>query len=471
MFTKAYLEGLPATGKPYRKWEGDHSGFGIQVSANGAKAFFLLYRWQGKRVFLSLGRLQPGRTVKDIGLADARKKANEARALLAKGINPRDHWRELAETIERERAVAEQRRREEEAKGSVEQLFDAYVLSLEKAGKISASEVRRSLEADALSVLGKHTKAKDVRPQDIRLVLHRIIKRGAPIQANRLRSYLSAAFSYGIAHDNDPRQVEADVLFFLQYNPVRDVPKAVKHEAPGERDLSPKEIRAFWQALTARRASPIHALALKLTLATAGQRITQVLRAEWEHIDIDRGIWDVPARMTKSGKPHVVPLASLSVEILKELQVFTGGGPLLFPKQRAANEATPEAAPEATPDTSLSQTVRRLHKIETKHAVSEGREPKFAAFVPRDLRRTAKTRMGEIGLSKEIRDRLQGHALNDVSSRHYDRYDYLDEKRQAMEAWDRYLRRIIAGQHRTPTTTAAAPNTRYKADAPVRWRR
>ena len=62
--------------------------------------------------------------------------------------------------------------------------------------------------------------------------------------------------------------------------------------------------------------------------------------------------------------------------------------------------------------------------------------PEFKVFTARDLRRTCKTLMGEAGISKEIRDRIQNHALNDVSSKHYDRYDYLPEKRRALEIWE-----------------------------------
>jgi hypothetical protein len=71
--------------------------------------------------------------------------------------------------------------------------------------------------------------------------------------------------------------------------------------------------------------------------------------------------------------------------------------------------------------------------------------PEFPRFTPRDLRRTWKTLAGDAGISKEMRDRLQNHSKSDVSSRHYDRYEYLPEKRAAMETWSAYLDRVIAG--------------------------
>ncbi len=78
----------------------------------------------------------------------------------------------------------------------------------------------------------------------------------------------------------------------------------------------------------------------------------------------------------------------------------------------------------------------------------------FKKFTPRDLRRTCKSRMGEIGVPKLIRDRLHNHALQDVSSRHYDRYDYLPEKRQAMQTWNGYLQAVIAGSKVVPIQEA-----------------
>ena len=67
-------------------------------------------------------------------------------------------------------------------------------------------------------------------------------------------------------------------------------------------------------------------------------------------------------------------------------------------------------------------------------------------FVPKDIRRTVKTLMGAAGISKEDRDRFQNHALTDVSSKHYDRYNYLAEKRRTMAVWDAYLQNILASE-------------------------
>jgi hypothetical protein len=87
------------------------------------------------------------------------------------------------------------------------------------------------------------------------------------------------------------------------------------------------------------------------------------------------------------------------------------------------------------------------------------KQPTFNKFIPRDIRRTVKSRMGELGLSKEIRDRLHNHALHDVSSKHYDRYDYLPQKKQAMDSWTEWLINTIENNEQPPNVIALR-NTR-----------
>jgi integrase len=110
-----------------------------------------------------------------------------------------------------------------------------------------------------------------------------------------------------------------------------------------------------------------------------------------------------------------VPLSALAVELIESMRPLSGDT-LLFPSRNDPDQPMPHQ--------SISQALRRF-------CAASG----FPKLTPRDLRRTVKSRMGEIGISKDIRDRLQNHALHDVSSKHYDRYDYLAEKRTAINKW------------------------------------
>jgi integrase len=186
------------------------------------------------------------------------------------------------------------------------------------------------------------------------------------------------------------------------------------------------EIRDLWQGLESSAIELRYQLAIKLLLATGGQRVIEVVEAHWKEFDTERRIWELPPSRAKNGRGHIVPLSDLAVSLLDKLRATSDGNSLLFPKK-----------PGATEPVSLSMISYSISSLFNSQ--------EFEKFTARDIRRTCKTRMGEIGLSKEIRDRIHNHALTDVSSKHYDRYDYLEEKRIAMKAWNDYLTRIVGG--------------------------
>jgi integrase len=435
VFTNKFIEHLKPKPTPYRVWEGGSDpGFGVQVTPKGVKTFFLFYRFNGRRCFYKLGRY-PNNT----SIAEARQKARGALKLLSQGIDPRAH-----ETHAKAAEAAAQR--EAALRGSVAQLFEAYAAHLDAKGSHgTAKTVRNIFKHDIAPVIGETTKAQAVAPQHVKAVLHRIINRGAMIQANRVRAYMSAAYVFGIEHDNDPRNFHAEVLFGLERNPVRDVPKPTKFEKPGERDLSISEIYALWHGLEQTSLYKPVQLAVKLCLATGGQRIGEVLGATWVEFDVDRMIWELPSWRTKNGKPHIVPLTPVAVELLDDLRAYSSDGHYLFPKLRNASEPMELGMISKAID-KFCQTIDA-----NGQRIDPGTSAKpFRKFIPRDLRRTCKSRMGEIGISKLICDRLHNHALQDVSSKHYDRYDYLPEKRQAMQTWGGYLQAVIAGSKVVP---------------------
>jgi integrase len=146
-----------------------------------------------------------------------------------------------------------------------------------------------------------------------------------------------------------------------------------------------------------------------------------VAQARWAEFDLDAGLWTLPAARCKNKREHLIPLGPAAVGLLKELQAVYPGE-FLFPLRNV---------PGAT---------RCWHPSSMGHVCARaaralGLEP----FAARDLRRTWKTLAGGVGLGLEIRNRVQNHALQDVGSRHYDRHSYLDEKRAAMQQWERAL--------------------------------
>ena len=136
----------------------------------------------------------------------------------------------------------------------------------------------------------------------------------------------------------------------------------------------------------------------------------------------------IPAGVSKNNREHLIPLNNLAIQTLENLQLISGSYTYLFPAYRSGYVDNKHMF-----GTTLCKIVYDF--CSSQKDVSK--------FTPRDIRRTVKTLMGEAGISKEIRDRLQNHALYDVSSKHYDRYDYLYEKRQGMETWNDYLEIIL----------------------------
>ena len=410
---------------PYRITDhnGERTGLFLQVLPSGKKEFRIRYKTDGGVKMPLLGVYSTS-----FGLADARREAREARQKITEGIDPVLEREQTALKQRADKAADDLRLKEEAKQGTVSELFERYLSQLEADGKRSAGEVRRAINRDVTPILGADTKAKDVEPDNIREALTKIVEQGHLVYANRVRGYISAAFNHGIGHDHSPNRLDI-TQFGLKYNPVAAVPKAIKSEPVGERDLSRAEIRQLWVALTTDDSCTFGVgTAIKLMLAT-GLRVQEVVEAKWSEIDLDAKRWELPASRTKKARAHVVPLNAVAVSLLKRLKLWSAGSVYVFPYHHRNVKDAPMAW------RSVNQMIRRI-------ADAKGWESTTA----RDIRRTVKSRMGEAGISKELRDRLQGHAMQDVSSKHYDRYDYLPEKTAAADQWSNALLKMLRGK-------------------------
>jgi integrase len=236
--------------------------------------------------------------------------------------------------------------------------------------------------------------------------------------ANRTRSYLHAAFAFALQFDLSPQRKENDPLFNLQFNPVTAVPKALKSEKPSDRALTEQELADFWQLISSSQLAPERKILLKLIITLGGRRVNEVIKAPWSEFNLEEKLWYRSAKRDKKGKYVLMPIGKMAEDLLFELQKYTGNKTFLF-------GSTPPT------DYAINQTVQRLIKGKIDH------------FTPKALRATAKTLMGKIGISKEARDRYHSHALNDVSSKHYDKFDYLDQKKEVVHQWESFLTDII----------------------------
>jgi integrase len=357
----------------------------------------------GRRKMTKLG------TYPAMPLADARK-------LFREDFAPAISAGEALPSGSRSRAIAIARA------ATVEALFEAYVANLQRAGRVSWRIIECALDRAAESI-GRTKMAATIEPQHITPLLAEIHSRGAIVMAREMRAYISAAFNFGLKSAHDYTQQDAASTWGLKSNPVAAIPADPEAIRPGNRFLSANEFRTFWLWLETKDDDFVAAPAGRLIMAT-GQRVSEILCLTKSHYNAAESMLDWSK--TKNGQPHTIPLPDAAIKILSALIPDKCG--YYFPANRIASRPA------------TSQTLQRL----TIQFLAE--HPEIEHFTPRDLRRTWKTLAGAAGLSKEIRDRLQNHARNDVSSRHYDRWQMLPEKRAAMLRWNAFLEIMLIGK-------------------------
>ena len=396
-----------------RMYDKGSRGLHLVIAPTGTKTFALRFTSPitGKRRAMTLGQYP------DMSLADAHVEVQNIRKLIRQGIDPIDQNEQ-----EEAEQVAEQ------ALGTFEELFDFYIADMKRKKRKSWHSVQCTYNLYIKKAIG-HMKAKDVQAQDIaRKVLAPIFTNGKEVMANRTRSYMYSAFQLGLTAANSARYADAP-NFGLQFNPVTLVPREGV-ESAGQRTLSKNEVKRLWTEIDSHMTKDL-ALGLKLILSS-GQRVAEVLQAQWKEFDLDEKVWSLPAERRKTywkginNEPHIIPLTDLHIELLKELP-------------RRSKYLFPDASGKSPIETDILQLAVKKYCIPPKKS---DHEP-FEYFTPRNLRRTFKTLAGEAGLSKEIRDRIQGHSQSDITSTHYDRYDYLEEKQKATQKWCNWLSRLV----------------------------
>ena len=397
----------------------------LDIQTSGVKTFYFQYFLNGVRKYARIGAYK--QSAKEFGytLSEARDRALEYSDIHKRG-------RDVQLYLEEQKHIERERIRQLEIasnQGTFEQLLDSYLSNLEMRKKRSINNIRHALNLYVRKpfpeLLGKNS--SEITSTHISLILRRMMDKGITTQSNRVRSMLHAAFQHGIAQDNDPRRYkEEGVLFGLLLNPVSSVPKQADFERVGEHAISEDEIKLVWEALP--NQTPVIESVLKLALIT-GQRPGEIIRLRWEDFNINEKTMLIPSNISKNSVAHIVPLAALGIRVIKELKKETGEFAYAFPGVQSGYYSNKTHINSTT----IAKAVREI--------CAEDKD--VTKFVPRDIRRTVKTFMGKAGITKELRDRIQNHALTDVSAKHYDRYDYMKEKRLGLKVWNDYLELII----------------------------
>jgi integrase len=379
------------------------SGLSFRVTAAGARSWNFRFRDPTTR---RTSRLTLG-SYPDLKLGTARTLADGYRAAVTNGENP---------------AAKKRNARADAEKSTFAHLAARYLEEHAKRHKRSWRADDRNLRLHILPRWRSRAYASITRGDVIEL-LEGIVSTGKLTLVNRVQSLISKIFAFSI---------DAGLL---TASPCARLARRGK-ERKRKRVLSDPEIRLFWSSAIKAPLSYRTGQALRLALLT-GVRVGEVAgmaREELENVqDPAAAVWIVPRERTKNRLPHAVPLAPLARRIVLEmLGQLDRGERFLFPARSRAGCSTRGQ--------SLSNAMLRF----ADELRGDGEAPRtWKADSPtaHDLRRTFATRMAALGVQKEVRDRLLNHApdRSDIEGSHYNVYDYLPEKRQALAQWNAAL--------------------------------
>lgn len=389
--TDTLIRGLKATGSAYRKADGN--GLFLEVTPKGKK----VWRYRAKNVagtksgqiLLTLGEYPV------VSLAEARKKRQELRELIAKGLDPRQ-------------VAKEKERAERQQKASTLEKVAVEWLEVRK-GKIQADTWKatdRRFRKHVFPVLGDKP-IREITVQDV-LGLIRTLEDKSTNIPRVVKAELGRIFSYAIQ------------LGLADSNPAtsllsKDVLKP--HKTTHHKTVGIDELPIMLAKIEADSAMLQTKTAVKLIMMLF-MRKGELLKSEWSHIDLDAGLWTVPADNTKKRREQVYPLPRQAVAILNELQRFTGNHRYVF-STGARNEDAPMG------QSTINQVFRRngYNREQTVHG----------------LRALATSWLDEQGYSRQAIERQLSHLEDGKTNQAYHRADYMEERREMLQAWADYL--------------------------------
>lgn len=379
----------------------DSGGLYLEISPAGGKLWRWKYRIDGKEKRLAIGAYPA------VSLKDARERRDEAKRQLAAGIDPGAAKQ------------AQKATRAEAAANSLEAIAREWFAKREGEWVPSYSvKVKAWLEGDVYPWIGA-TPIKNVTAPMVLDCLRRVEERGAVESAHRIQQQLGQVFRYAIATGR------------AENNPVPNLRGALLK--PKETNLAaitdPKQAGALLRAIEDYRGSFTVRCALRLA-PLVFVRPGELRQAEWAEIDLAAAEWNIPATKMKMREPHLVPLSSQALAVLRELQPLTGSGRYLFPSPRSPKRPMSNNA--------ILSALRRMG-----FAKDEMSGHGFRAM--------ARTILDEVlHVRPDFIEHQLAHAVRDANGRAYNRTSHLAERRKMMQQWADYLDTLKAGGNVVP---------------------
>lgn len=385
---------------------GDAGGLYLLVRPGGAKLWRLKYRIAGVENVFAIGEYceaPRGETEADatirkesgrFTLAEARQERERCKGLIKQGIHPAHH-RQVARM---EQLTANANTFEAVAREWIAKKKSAWTPKY-------LGQVEGFLEADVFPYIGR-LPIRSVTAAHLLAIVRRVEGRGAATVALMVRQWTSAIFRYAAATlraDTDP----AAALKGAIHRPKTQHNKSLTREQVGD----------FLRALDGYRGNRMTVIALRLLMLTF-VRTVELRAAQWEEFDLDRAEWRIPAERMKMREPHTVPLSRQAVELLAELQTYTGERNFLFPNTRSPQTCM-------TP-TTLNRALQYMGFCGSKDSIG---------FTAHGFRATASTMLNEMGFRPDVIERQLAHAERNKVRASYNHGQYMDERRAMMQQW------------------------------------
>ena len=390
-----------ATGKAYTL--PDIDGLSLAVTATGSKSWHFRYYWMKEPKRMSLG------TYPEVSLREARALRDEARALVAKDINPRLHRKQKRAAVK----LA--------GENTFEAIYKKWLAhrerGLEKGRQTTLSILPRVFAKDVLPLLGKRS-IYDIKRPDLLEVIARIERRKALSVAEKVRTWFNQMFRYALV-----------VVPGLEQNPASDLDVVALPLPPVNHNpfLRMAELPKLLQRLRKYRGRLQTQLGLRLLLFT-GVRTGELRLATPDQFDLDRGLWIIPPEVVKQLQvdmrrkrqlpkdipPYIVPLSVQAIEIVRHLLEQ------LKPAQHYLFRHDSELKKRMSENT-LNGALKRMgyRDLLTGHGI----------------RGTMSTALNEIGYPKVWVDAQLSHVDPNKVSATYNHAEYVEQRRRMMQDW------------------------------------
>ena len=381
----------------------DGGGLFLLVTKTGSKLWRMKYSFGGREKLLAFGAYP------QISLVDARGKRLKTKELIGKGIDPG--------AAKKEQAAATQRELE---------TFKTVALEWHNQFRTqwaprTAKAILEMLTNNVFPEIGDSSLSAISAPI-LLTMLRRIEARGVAYTAHRVRGLCSQILRYGVATGRCERDPTGDLRGAL--TPLKETHRAAVTD--------PKELAPILRMIASYQGSIEVRSALRL-LPMLFVRPGELRSMRWEEVDFEKCEWSYVVNKTKT--PHIVPLPSQAIEVLKDIHPATGHGTYVFPSARTRSRPMSDMA--------INAAMRRMG-IDTQNQITG-----------HGFRAVARTILDEVlGFRPDFIEHQLAHAVRDPLGRAYNRTAHLNERKKMMQAWADYLDKLKSGAMITPFRVA-----------------